>query len=307
MRDGYEFGRSPSLDTTRQKSDLCFLNVSMSPSVLSKERRTEMNLMSVISGKGFVMFNKEIARSVSVNGAIIFGQLCSSYESFEKKNMLTMKDGKEYFFLTSESIEEETGLTYRQQYKAIKELEEAKYLETKLMGVPAKKYFCITDKIFADLHLTEGNASSDKKSKLNESKDERESTNGSSIDKKSKLEMTKCVTKIGQKGPTIKKKKEKEQYKENKELLVNKRDEIVNKLWKDFSLKGMNKELFFRVLTQIKSQEAEGNRIEDFEQYFAAALHTALNRADVKRGLKEPPRITMPGLPDYDWLNADLE
>ncbi|TGA99026.1 hypothetical protein E4665_06825 [Sporolactobacillus shoreae] len=266
-----------------------------------------MNLMSVISGKGFVMFNKEIARSVSVNGAIIFGQLCSSYESFEKKNMLTNKDGKEYFFLTSESIEEETGLTYRQQHKAIKELEEAKYLETKLMGVPAKKYFCITDKIFNDLHLTEGKASSDKKSKLNESKDERDSTNCSSIDKKSKQEMTKCITKIGQKGPTIKKKKEKEQYKENKELLVNKRDEIVNKLWKHFSFEGMNKELFFRVLTQIESQEAEGNRIDDFERYFSAALHTALNRADIKRGLKEPPRITMPGLPDYDWLNADLE
>lgn len=56
-----------------------------------------MKLMSLLSGKGFVMFNKELAHEVSVNGAIIFGQLCSSYESFGSKKMLTVREGKEYF------------------------------------------------------------------------------------------------------------------------------------------------------------------------------------------------------------------
>lgn len=89
-----------------------------------------MRLLSILGGNAFVMFNKELAHEVSVNGAIIFGQLCSSYESFGSKDMLAIKDGKEYFFLTSQVIEEETALSYKQQSKAIKDLEAAGYIET---------------------------------------------------------------------------------------------------------------------------------------------------------------------------------
>ncbi|MFY0800940.1 hypothetical protein [Peribacillus frigoritolerans] len=70
-----------------------------------------MKLMLLLSGKGFVMLNKELAHEVSVNGAITFGQLCSSYESFGSKKMLTVRDGKEYFCLTSGVLEEETALS----------------------------------------------------------------------------------------------------------------------------------------------------------------------------------------------------
>ncbi|WP_051314631.1 hypothetical protein [Alteribacter aurantiacus] len=106
-----------------------------------------MKLVSILSGKGFVMYNKELAHEVSVNGSIIFGQLCSSYESFDSKGMLTNKDGKKYFFLTAETLEEETALTYKQQLKATKELETAGYIQTRTMGMPSKKYFHITKKI----------------------------------------------------------------------------------------------------------------------------------------------------------------
>ena len=71
---------------------------------------------------------------------------------------LTIRGGKEYYFLTSEVIEEETALTYKQQLKAIKDLEEASYIETVIMGQPARKYFHITDKIFEQFKV-----SSDKK------------------------------------------------------------------------------------------------------------------------------------------------
>lgn len=122
-----------------------------------------MKLISILSGKGFVMYNKELAHSVSVNGSIIFGQLCSSYESFEAKGMLTVKSGKKYFFLTSETLEEETALTYKQQLKATKELEKVGYIETITMGMPSKKYFHITNKIVKELI---GIASSDKREDL---------------------------------------------------------------------------------------------------------------------------------------------
>jgi hypothetical protein len=71
-----------------------------------------MGLLSYISGNGFVMFNKELAHEVSVNGAIIFGQICLSYESFRSKNMLSTYKGENYFYLTSETIQEETAQLY---------------------------------------------------------------------------------------------------------------------------------------------------------------------------------------------------
>lgn len=173
-----------------------------------------MKLMSLLSGNGFVMFNKELAHEVSVNASIIFGQLCSSYESFGSKNMLTIRDGKEYFFLTSETLEKETALTYKQQLKAAKELEKSGYIETRVMGVPSKKYFHITDKIRQALL---GSPRSAKREELAVSTNqERESLlEDSSYDKKEHLGMTKGEGKLVQKGSTIKKKNKKEKDKDN--------------------------------------------------------------------------------------------
>ncbi|MFJ7471671.1 hypothetical protein ACIQWI_24400 [Peribacillus frigoritolerans] len=123
-----------------------------------------MNLLSILGGNAFVMFNKELAHEVSVNGAIIFGQLCSSYESFGSKNMLSTYKGENYFYLTSEIIQEETALSYKQQVKAIKDLEAAGYIKTVIMGSPGRKYFHITNKIMEQ--FTE--FSSDKREDLND-------------------------------------------------------------------------------------------------------------------------------------------
>ncbi|ETT73188.1 MULTISPECIES: hypothetical protein [Bacillus] len=203
-----------------------------------------MKLISVLSGNGFVMYNKALAHTVSVNGAIIFGQLCSSYESFGSKGMLTIKGGKEYFFLTSDTLEEETALSYKQQLKAIKELEQAGYIETKVMGVPSKKYFCITDKIVQEL-LSEVNPSSDKREDLDVSTNpetaQRESE--SSLSKRETLALPKGNGKPVQKGSTIKKKNKKEQDKNNKDNIIvnNSADAQVNN-----STLNMNKMSLFK-------------------------------------------------------------
>ncbi|MDA2040179.1 hypothetical protein PDN58_22470 [Bacillus cereus] len=203
-----------------------------------------MKLISVLSGNGFVMYNKELAHTVSVNGAIIFGQLCSSYESFGSKGMITVKEGKEYFFLTSETLEEETALSYKQQLKAIKELEQAGYIETKVMGVPSKKYFCITDKIIQDL-LSEVNPSSDKREDLDVSTNPEtaQPESESSLSKREILALPKGNGKPVQKGSTIKKKNKKEQDKNNKDNIIvnNKADAQVNN-----STLNMNKMSLFK-------------------------------------------------------------
>ncbi|MEH6982963.1 hypothetical protein [Priestia megaterium] len=173
-----------------------------------------MKLMSVLSGKGFVMYNKQLAKTVSVNAAIIFGQLCASYESFNRKGMLTIKNKKEYFFLTSEKLQEETALTYKQQLKAVKDLEQVGYIETKIMGVPSKKYFYITDKIVQEL-FNEGKFSSDKKEDLGSTSNQEAIIQKvtPSYDQMESLGVLKGNGKPVQKGSSIKEKNKKEKTK----------------------------------------------------------------------------------------------
>jgi len=188
-----------------------------------------MKLMSILSGQGFVMYNKQLAKSVSVNAAIIFGQLCASYESFSSKGMITVKDTKEYFFLTSDTLEEETGLTYKQQLKAIKDLEQAGYIETKIMGVPSKKYFYITDKIVQEL-FDEAKFSSEEREDMQNAECQeavRQKVNPS-YDEKETLGMPKGNGKPVQKGSSIKKKNKKEKDKNKKDKIDNYQEPIIN-------------------------------------------------------------------------------
>ncbi|MED0667751.1 hypothetical protein P4T04_15610 [Bacillus badius] len=261
-----------------------------------------MNLISVLSGKGFVMYNKELAHKVSVNGSIIFGQLCSSYESFGSKEMLTVKDGKEYFFLTSETLEEETALTYKQQLKAAKELENAGYIETRVMGMPSKKYFHITDKIEKDLI---GVSKSDKREDLNKAGNEgteRQKVTPS-YDKREYLALPKGNGMPDQKG-TLKINNKKEQYKNINDLFVNKesvnKDEIISRLINEYRLKGLSKEVCLRVVNEVMQNE----EIENFPAYLRTCLENTLYKSRLKRGeidLSEKLNQNN-NSPLYNWL-----
>ncbi|MCQ6267142.1 hypothetical protein M1K46_15905 [Fictibacillus sp. WQ 8-8] len=255
-----------------------------------------MNLISMLSGNGFVMFNKDLARSVSVNGAIIFGQLCSSYESFSSKNMLTVKEDKEYFFLTSETLQEETALTYKQQLKAIKELEIAGYIETKVMGVPSKKYFRITDKIL-DVFI-EGNPRNDKREDLNVSTDEETSESDPSLDQRETLGLTKGHSKPLPKGSCIKKKNKKEQDKnkkindcnyknldsnEFKKVLI----DCANDFYTQFSLNRWTKKQWNTLIEKFASDTVESGRSIKIPQdkingYVYKSLETMASNSDYK-------------------------
>lgn len=272
-----------------------------------------MKLISILSGKGFVMYNKELAHSVSVNGAIIFGQLCSSYESFGSKDMLTIRDGKEFFFLTGEVLEEETALTYKQQLKATKELEDAAYIETKVMGVPSKKYFHITDKIEKELL---GNPRSDKREDLTTSTNPQTEpkNDDSSYGKRENLALTKGTGKPLQKGPTIKKKNKKEQYKDIKDDIVNKAttvnnesnhtfknslEETIHKLTNEYRLRGLSKEVCIRVVEETKQKKD----IENFGAYLRTSLENTLYKSRLKRREISFYEVLDNGsVPFYNWL-----
>ena len=101
-----------------------------------------MNLISLLSSSNVGYYNKEIAKMFGLNEAIILSELCSKYEYWKKENKLTED---EFFFETQETIEENTTLTPRQQRPTLKHLEDLHLIETKLVGIPAKKYFRINE------------------------------------------------------------------------------------------------------------------------------------------------------------------
>ena len=259
-----------------------------------------MKLMSVLSGNGFVMFNKELAHEVSVNASIIFGQLCSSYESFGSKNMLTVRDGKEYFFLTSETLEKETALTYKQQLKAAKELENFGYIETRVMGVPSKKYFHITDKIRQELL---GNPRSAKREELDISTDEEDKglKEGASYSQREHLEVTKGNGKPVQKGSTIKKKNKKEQDKNNNSnfncnfknsLESDKFREVIteacNEFFAKFAVGRWSKDQWNTLIDKFVDDTIESKRYLDIPEekikgYAYKSLKTIADNSDYKR------------------------
>lgn len=289
-----------------------------------------MKLISILSGNGFVMYNKELAHTVSVNGAIIFGQLCSSYESFGSKGMLTVKDEREYFFLTSETLEEETALSYKQQLKAIKELEQAGYIKTKVMGVPSKKYFCITDKIVQEL-LSEVNPSSDKREDLDVSTNpetaQRESE--SSLSKRETLALPKGNGKPVQKGSTIKKKNKKEKDKNNKDNIIvnNSADAQVNNStlnmnkmslfkqktleavhkYQEFSTGRWDKKTYLDIVNKFMYEAIERGihlEVNCVDSYVYGFLKKAAHHHDMKYGKKDfegkSDKVLM-----YNWLEEN--
>ncbi|WP_144264358.1 hypothetical protein [Edaphobacillus lindanitolerans] len=217
------------------------------------------------------MFNKEVAREVSVNGAIVFGQLCSSYESFSKKKMLRKRNGKHYFYLTSETIEEETALTYKQQSKAIKELEATGYIETVLMGSPRRKHFFITNKIHEHF-------SSDKRSTCeNEDKAEKADSEALQSDKRSTLAIPKGKGLPVQKVNAYKDKKEINTIKDIKETVNNEkvnREELNHYLSNEYRTRGMPKELVIRVINEVQGKKDLWN----YEKYLRSCLETTLKR-----------------------------
>lgn len=100
-----------------------------------------MSILKLLASDGFLSVNKHIARIVGLDAAVLLAELASTYNYFESQDQLT--DGM--FYETVERIEENTTLTKYQQAKAVNVLAERGMLETKKIGIPAKRYFKINE------------------------------------------------------------------------------------------------------------------------------------------------------------------
>ena len=99
-----------------------------------------MNIIDYIATDGYIIVNKEIARCLGLEEAVLLGELSAKYNYWEDRNLL---DEEGFFFATAEDIEHETGLSAYKQRTAFKNLESKNIIETKFKGVPPKKYFKI--------------------------------------------------------------------------------------------------------------------------------------------------------------------
>ena len=98
----------------------------------------------LLRADGSIVINKCLMRAIGVHEVIIYCELFSRNNYFESRNQL--QDG--YFFNTIADLEIGTCLSSYQQIKAIRNLVVLGLIETKVKGMPAKRYFKIVDDMY---------------------------------------------------------------------------------------------------------------------------------------------------------------
>jgi len=90
-------------------------------------------MSNILSQNAFWIINKDIAREIGLDATLLLSDLITKEEYFNTPNR--------WFFNTSQNIETDTTLSYHKQKIALKILIDREFIETRLIGVPAKLYF----------------------------------------------------------------------------------------------------------------------------------------------------------------------
>lgn len=93
-----------------------------------------------------IVYNHYIAKEVGIYEAIVLGVLLSADDYWEKQG----REFEDFFYCTVEYMQSKTALTEHQQRNAINNLEKEGYIETKRMGLPARRYFKINYDLIED-------------------------------------------------------------------------------------------------------------------------------------------------------------
>lgn len=122
-----------------------------------------MNIKNILSSNAHWQVNKHLSKIFGdLRASVLLSDLIDSYIFFDEKSQLIEYNNNMYFFQTSDKMQERTMLSYKEQKTCISILEKHEVIKTKVMGVPAKLHFTISEnKIWSLL-----NSSIDEKSKL---------------------------------------------------------------------------------------------------------------------------------------------
>lgn len=99
-----------------------------------------MDAIDYLASDNYVIVNRDLMLAVGVNESLVLGELASEYRYWRNANKL--KDGA-WFFSTDDNLEARLPFSKPTIRRAIDRLKELGIVETKLMGVPAKRFFKI--------------------------------------------------------------------------------------------------------------------------------------------------------------------
>lgn len=100
-----------------------------------------MSILNLIANNNYIVVNKTLIQKLGLYEAVILGELASEYVYWQTNNKL--ENG--FFFSTVENIEANTGINGYYQRQAIKKLTELGIVETKKVGLPAKRFISINE------------------------------------------------------------------------------------------------------------------------------------------------------------------
>jgi hypothetical protein len=113
-------------------------------------------LKNALGANSYWQVNKHLAKMLqSLNATVLLSELIDLDYYYEIKEQRLSRDGKMYFFATADSLEEKTSLSYKEQKTALDILQAFQLIETKIMGIPAKLYFTLSEDHI--LHLLKAN------------------------------------------------------------------------------------------------------------------------------------------------------
>lgn len=102
------------------------------------------NILDLLRSDGSIVINKSLANKIGLEETIIYAELISQFKFWEGRGQLVNND---WFFCTIEKLEKHTTIKRTRQSRVINQLVKLGLIETKQMGLPAKRHFRITDKI----------------------------------------------------------------------------------------------------------------------------------------------------------------
>lgn len=106
-----------------------------------------MSLISLLASNNYIIVNKEIAKILGIEGAVLLGELCAEHMTWQRKDML--QDG--YFYSTIENIRENTTLTEHKQRSLLNAMKSKGIVDVAIRGLPAKRYIRINEEVVAEL------------------------------------------------------------------------------------------------------------------------------------------------------------
>ncbi len=104
-----------------------------------------MNILNLIATTNFITVNREIARIVGLEAAVVLGELASEAAYWSEHN--PEYDGS--FYSTIENLEERTFLSAHSQRLALNRLQEEGWVTVEKRGMPAKRYIRIHEEEIA--------------------------------------------------------------------------------------------------------------------------------------------------------------